>query len=95
VPDDGFTATGSVQAEGILVELDTASTIDVAAERRRLEKDLAAATEEVQRSRAKLDNPSFSEKAPEPVVAKTRERLAAAEAEITVLQQRLAALPAG
>ncbi|HEY1916412.1 MAG TPA: valine--tRNA ligase [Streptosporangiaceae bacterium] len=93
-PEDGFSATGSVQAEGILIELDTASTIDVAAERRRLEKDLAAATEEVQRSRAKLGNPSFSEKAPEAIVAKTRQRLTAAEAEITVLQERLAALPA-
>jgi valyl-tRNA synthetase len=94
-PGEGFTATGSVQAEGILVELDTASTIDVAAERRRLEKDLAAAAEEAERSRAKLGNPSFSQKAPEQIVAKTRQRLTAAEAEIAVLRERLAALPAG
>ncbi|HEY6276408.1 MAG TPA: valine--tRNA ligase, partial [Streptosporangiaceae bacterium] len=42
----GFTPTASLPAEGITVELDTAAAIDVAAERRRLEKDLAAARKE-------------------------------------------------
>jgi valyl-tRNA synthetase len=41
-PGDGFTPTASLDAEGVTVELDTAATIDVAAERRRMEKDLAA-----------------------------------------------------
>ena len=47
----------------------------------------AAATEH------KLANPSFIERAPEAVVARSRERLAAAQAEIARLEQRLAALP--
>jgi valyl-tRNA synthetase len=88
-----FTPTASVQAEGVTVELDTASVIDIAAERRRLEKDLAAAAGEVDRTRRKLGNPGFTGKAPAAVVDKTRQRLAAAEAEIEVLQARLAALP--
>jgi valyl-tRNA synthetase len=94
-PADGFTPTASVQAEGVTVELDTASVIDIAAERRRLEKDLATATDEVDRTRRKLDNPGFTGKAPAAVVDKTRQRLAAAEAEIEVLAARLAALPPG
>src|SRR5262249_7887909 len=44
-PGDGvaFSPNASVQAEGIMVEMDTSAGIDVAAERRRLEKDRAAA----------------------------------------------------
>jgi valyl-tRNA synthetase len=91
-PDDGFAPTASVQAEGVTVELDTSGTIDVAAERRRLEKDLAAATEEVDRTQRKLANPGFTAKAPPEVIEKTRQRLAAAEADMTLLQSRLAAL---
>ena len=94
-PAQEFSPTASVQAEGVTVELDTASVIDIAAERRRLGKDLAAATEEVDRTRRKLGNPGFTGKAPAAVVDKTRQRLAAAEAEIKVLEARLAALPPG
>ncbi len=90
-----FNPTASVQAEGVTIELDTASVIDIAAERRRLEKDLAAATDEVDRTRRKLANPGFTGKAPAAVVDKTRQRLAAAESEIEVLESRLAALPPG
>jgi valyl-tRNA synthetase len=93
VPGDGFTPTGSVQAEGVTVELDTASVIDVAAERRRLGKDLAAATEEAERTRRKLANTGFTSKAPAEVIEKTRQRLAAAQADIELLESRLAALP--
>jgi valyl-tRNA synthetase len=91
--EEEFTPTASVQAEGVTVELDTASVIDIGAERRRIEKDLAAATEEVDRTRRKLGNPGFTGKAPAAVVDKTRQRLVTAEAEIEVLQARLAALP--
>jgi valyl-tRNA synthetase len=91
-PAGGFTPTGSVQAEGVTVELDTASVIDADAERRRLAKDLAAAEEEVERTRRKLANTGFTSKAPADVIEKTRQRLAAAEAEIEPLRSRLAAL---
>ncbi|MBV9592401.1 MAG: hypothetical protein JO147_01190, partial [Actinobacteria bacterium] len=42
---------------------------------------------------AKLDNVAFTSKAPEPVIAKVRDRLAAAAAERERLQAALAALP--
>ena len=88
-----FAPTASVQAEGVTVRLDTAATIDVAAERRRLAKDLAAAQAEVDSAQRKLATPSFVERAPAPVVAKMRDRLAAAQAEITRIEGRLSALP--
>ena len=75
------------------VELDTAATIDVAAERRRLEKDLAAAQADAAATERKLATPSFVERAPAAVVAKSRDRLAAAQAEIARLTGRLEALP--
>jgi valyl-tRNA synthetase len=90
---EAFAPTASVQAEGITVQLDTAAAIDVGAERRRLEKDLSAARADAAATEHKLANPSFIERAPEAVVARSRERLAASQEEIAGLEQRLAALP--
>jgi valyl-tRNA synthetase len=92
-PGEGFAPTASVQAEGVTVQLDTAAAIDLGAERRRLEKDLSAARADVEAAERKLANPSFVERAPQAVVDKNRERLAAAQAEIARLEERLAALP--
>jgi valyl-tRNA synthetase len=91
-PADGFTASAALEVEGITVELDMAGVIDVAAERRRMEKDLAAARSEAEQAARKLDNADFTAKAPAAVVAKTRQRLAAAHADITRIEQRLAAI---
>src|ERR1700691_5534659 len=55
-PADGFSASAALEVEGITVELDVAGAIDVAAERRRMEKDLAAATTEAEQAARKLDN---------------------------------------
>jgi valyl-tRNA synthetase len=92
-PGAGFRPVASVQAEGVTVELDTAGVIDVAAERRRTEKDLAAARAEAEQARRKLANDAFLARAPAEVVARTRDRLGAAQADITRLTGRLAALP--
>ncbi len=94
-PGDGFTASASLAAEGVTVELDVAGAIDVAAERRRMEKDLAAAMTEADQSARKLANPDFTAKAPPEVVAKTRQRLQAASADIARLERRLALLARG
>ncbi len=94
-PADGFTASASLAVEGLMVELDVAGAIDVAAERRRMEKDLAAARSEAEQAARKLDNADFTAKAPAAVVAKTRQRLDAAQADISRLEQRLALLPRG
>jgi valyl-tRNA synthetase len=91
-PGDGFTASASLSVEGTTVELDVAGAIDVAAERRRLEKDLAAARSEAEQAERKLGNADFTAKAPAPVVAKTRDRLTTARADISRLQDRLATL---
>jgi valyl-tRNA synthetase len=93
-PGEGFSATASLPVEGVTVRLDTAGAIDVAAERKRLEKDLANARKEAEQARRKLGNESFVAKAPEAVVAKTRDRLSQAEADIARLESQLAALPA-
>jgi valyl-tRNA synthetase len=92
-PGEDFAPTASVQAEAITVQLDTAAAIDIGAERRRLEKDLSAARADAAATERRLANPSFVEKAPEEVVARSRDRLAAAQEEIASLEERLAALP--
>ena len=91
-PADGFAASASLVAEDITVELDVAGAVDVAAERRRMEKDLAAARGEAEQSERKLANAEFTAKAPAAVVDKTRQRLAAARSDIARLEQRLASL---
>jgi len=94
-PGPQFRPTASVVAENVTVELDTAGVIDVAAERRRMEKDLATARAEAEQAQRKLANESFLARAPAEVVAKTRDRLEAARADIDRLTGRLAALPRG
>jgi valyl-tRNA synthetase len=58
-----------------------------------MEKDLAAARAEAEQAQRKLANESFLARAPAEVVAKTRDRLTAAQADIDRLNGRLAALP--
>ncbi len=91
-PADGFTPSASLEVEGITAELDVAGVIDIAAERRRMEKDLAAARSEADQAARKLSNAEFTAKAPAAVVAKTRQRLEAASADIARLEQRLASI---
>jgi valyl-tRNA synthetase len=90
---DGFQATATVAVSGgITVALDTRGTIDVAAERARLEKDRTAAEKEKAGAAAKLGNADFLAKAPDPVVAKIRQRLASADAELARIDAALDAL---
>ncbi|MFI7080835.1 MULTISPECIES: valine--tRNA ligase [unclassified Micromonospora] len=91
---DDFQASATLAMPGeVSVALDTRGSIDVAAERARLTKDRAAAEKEAGQARAKLDNPAFVGKAPEPVVAKIRQRLAVAEADLARIDAALEALP--
>jgi valyl-tRNA synthetase len=91
---DGFAATAALTtAGGVQVEFDLSGAIDITAERARLTKDLAAAKKELDVNAAKLGNAAFTGKAPEAVISKVRERLAAAEADISRIQTALAALP--
>ncbi|HUB22001.1 MAG TPA: valine--tRNA ligase [Streptosporangiaceae bacterium] len=91
-PGDGFAASAALEAEDITVELDVAGVVDVAAERRRLEKDLAAARSEAEQAERKLGNADFTAKAPAAVVDKTRQRLETARSDIARFEERLATL---
>jgi valyl-tRNA synthetase len=92
-PGEGFHGTATLQTAQAVVELDLSGTIDVAAERARLTKDLAAAHKEVGGAGAKLSNAGFLAKAPEAVVEKIRTRLADAQADVARITARLDALP--
>jgi len=93
-PGAEFAATATLAVTGgITVDLDTRGTIDVAAERARLEKDRVAAEKEAAQCRAKLDNDAFVGKAPDQVVAKIKDRLATAEADLSRIVAALKALP--
>ncbi|MEZ0077500.1 valine--tRNA ligase [Planotetraspora sp. GP83] len=93
-PSETFNATARLTVGAVGVEIDTAGAIDVAAERKRLEKDLAVARKEHAQVTGKLGNEQFMSKAPEDVVAKVRGRAAQAEEDIARLEAHLAALPA-
>lgn len=93
-----FSASASLEvalAGGVaVVELDLSGTIDVAAERKRLQKDLGVAQKELAQTEGKLGNESFIAKAPEQVIEKIKTRRATAAADIERIESRLAALPA-
>jgi valyl-tRNA synthetase len=90
-PDFAVTATVQVTAD-VSVAFDLSGAIDVAAERARLGKDRAAAEKERTVNAGKLGNTAFTDKAPDAVVAKVRERLAAAEDDLARIDAALAAL---
>ncbi len=95
-PADGFTPSAAVEVRltggTVLVELDTSSTVDVAAERKRLEKDLAAAQKELAQTAGKLGNDAFLAKAPDAVVDKIRARQQLAAEEVARITSRLGGL---
>ncbi|WP_419249134.1 valine--tRNA ligase [Streptomyces luteogriseus] len=90
---DGFSATATLPVAGATVALDLSGTIDVAAERKRLAKDLATAEKEKVQAEAKLGNEAFLAKAPDNVVEKIRTRLAKAGEDIVRLQNQINSLP--
>ncbi|RPK84559.1 valine--tRNA ligase [Streptomyces sp. ADI98-10] len=90
---DDFQATASLPVAGATVALDLSGTIDVAAERKRLTKDLEAAQKEKAQATGKLGNEAFLAKAPDNVVDKIRGRLSKAETDIERISAQLAGLP--
>jgi valyl-tRNA synthetase len=78
----------------VALALPVAEFIDLAAERARLTKEVAALAADIQKTGAKLANPDFVARAPEEVVDENRERLADAEASRSRLQAALKRLEA-
>jgi valyl-tRNA synthetase len=79
---------------GVEIYLPLAGMVDLAAERERLQKELAHVEQGVARSEKLLNNEGFTGKAPAEVVQKERDRLAGLQAQAAKLRERLAALGA-
>ncbi len=94
--DNSFSPSAHVEVRlsrgTVVVEVDTSGTVDVAAERRRLEKDLAAAEKELAGTTGKLGNDAFLAKAPADVVEKIRARQQVAREEVDRITARLASI---
>ena len=88
-----ITPSAKCEAAGVTIEFDLTGSIDVVAERARLEKDLATATRDKQTAEVKLNNQGFMAMAPENVVLEIRERLAKTTSEIERITVALAGLP--
>jgi valyl-tRNA synthetase len=71
------------------VVLPMGGMFDLEAERQRLEKQIVAAEAEVERLQGKLANREFLARAPAAVVEREREKLAAAQARLAGLRERL------
>ena len=71
------------------VYVSLAGLIDVAAEVKRQEKQLADKTKHLQGTRAKLGNASFVEKAPPEVVQQQRDLVKELESQIRVIEENL------
>ena len=90
--DKDFTPSASLEIAGVKIELDLTGSIDVVAERARLEKDLAAAKKDLQTAEVKLGNAGFMAKAPADVVVEIKDRLAKTSSDIERITAALAAL---
>ncbi|NEB77202.1 valine--tRNA ligase [Streptomyces sp. SID14478] len=90
---EGFSATATLPVAGAEVALDLSGAIDVAAERKRLAKDLAAAEKDKAQAEGKLGNEKFLGKAPDHVVDGIRARLVKADEDIARIQAQLERLP--
>jgi valyl-tRNA synthetase len=88
-----ITPSAKCEAAGVTIEFDLTGSIDVVAERARLEKDLVTANKDKQTAEVKLNNQGFMAKAPADVVVEIRERLEKTTADIERISAALAELP--
>ncbi|MCK9896456.1 valine--tRNA ligase [Frankia sp. AgB32] len=92
-PADAPSVVSRLDVAGVRFELDLSSAVDFAAERKRLDKDLAATEKIRAQAQAKLGNEKFTAKAPDKVIAEMRDRVSRADEEIRRINAQLAALP--
>lgn len=95
-PGEDFDPSASIEVRlsqaTVEVTLDTHGAVDVEAERKRLEKDLAKANKELEQTGKKLGNENFLSKAPEEVVNKIKKRQQIAREEVERITSRLEGL---
>lgn len=95
-PGEDFDPSASIEVRlsqaTVEVTLDTHGAVDVEAERKRLEKDLAKANKELEQTGKKLGNENFLSKAPEEVVNKIKDRQQIAREEVERITSRLEGL---
>ncbi|MDV2427621.1 valine--tRNA ligase [Corynebacterium tuberculostearicum] len=95
-PGEDFDPSASIEVRlsqaTVEVTLDTHGAVDVEAERKRLEKDLAKVNKELEQTGKKLGNENFLSKAPEEVVNKIKERQQVAREEVERITSRLEGL---
>lgn len=95
-PGTDFNPSASIEVRlsqaTVEVTLDTHGAVDVEAERKRLEKDLAKANKELEQTGKKLSNENFLAKAPGNVVEKIRARQDIAREEVERITSRLEGL---
>lgn len=88
----GDTPSGNAHVQ-VLAESDVVipmeSVVDLAAERKRLHKEIAESQTEVSRLETMLNNEAFVTRAPSAVVDREREKLATARGKLERLQQQL------
>ena len=87
LPDLGPTA--AAVASGVAIQIPMAGLIDVAEETARLNKELERVQADIQHVSRKLNNPKFVARAPDHIVQKERDKLAAFEKEQVTLQNSL------
>jgi valyl-tRNA synthetase len=91
-PPDPVTGHARMSSDGVEVFIALEGLIDVEAERPRIERVITDLEASVERSMAKLDNPSFRDKAPAEVVAQEQQRMQEAQAELAKQRRHLAEL---
>lgn len=83
-------AAATVVIGDIEIFVPLAGLIDLVAERQRLGKELATTEADAERRRTRLSDETFTGKAPAAIVQRERDNLAAVEAQLVRLRQRLA-----
>jgi valyl-tRNA synthetase len=90
---DNFKSSAKIEIGKFVVSFDLTGSVDVAAERARLTKDLANIKKDRETANVKLGNENFMAKAPMEVVSEIRDRLNFCDSEIQRIESLLAALP--
>jgi valyl-tRNA synthetase len=92
-PDVDFVPSATLEIGRVKVELDLSGTVDIGAERFRLNKDLVTAKNDQESAQVKLGNENFISRAPANVVTEIQERLVRANEDIQRISAQLERLP--